>query len=272
MVDTVLYFEGDGYASYRLLRAVKNRFGKSNEIGVFEMEGSGLREVKNPSEYMLSGMPQGEPGSVICATMEGTRTILVEVQALVTQTNMNFARRTANGTDYNRVSLLIAVIEKRLGIKLGFCDAFVNVAGGMKVSEPALDLAVVLAVLSSYYNKPVEKGVICFGEVGLTGEVRAVTMAKERVAEALKLGYTACVMPLADKTSKSMQGFIIEKVKSSRAADSLKKCVQPDINNSGGRMKDKENNDAEMSVQEDRKKGMKLVGISNIRDLSSFFQ
>ena len=157
MVDTVLYFEGDNTAAYRILRAVKNRFGSTNEIGVFEMKNTGLAEVMNPSEYMLQGKPEDEPGSIIAASMEGTRTMLVEVQALVCQSNLNMPRRTAAGTDYNRVNLLMAVIEKRLGIQLSFCDAYVNVAGGMKINEPALDLAIVMALISSYKNRALSR-------------------------------------------------------------------------------------------------------------------
>ena len=195
MVDTVLYFEGENNAAYRILRSVKNRFGSTNEIGVFEMRGDGLREVPNPSEFMLQGKPEGEPGSVVAASLEGTRPILIEVQALICQTNFNMPRRTAAGTDYNRVNLLMAVLEKRAGIMLAGCDAYINVAGGMRVNEPALDLGIVLVILSSYRNRPVDSGTIVFGEVGLTGEVRAVNMAESRVAEAARMGYTACILP-----------------------------------------------------------------------------
>jgi len=199
MVDTVLYFEGDGSASYRFLRGVKNRFGSTNEIGVFEMRGSGLVEVANPSEYMLQGKPEDEPGSVVACSMEGTRPILIEVQALVCRTNFNMPRRTAAGTDYNRVNLLIAVIEKRLGLHLGDCDAYINVAGGMRINEPALDLGIVAAMLSSYRNQALDSGTICFGEVGLVGEVRAVNMAEQRVLEAAKLGFQRCILPEVNK-------------------------------------------------------------------------
>lgn len=199
MVDTVLYFEGDGSASYRFLRGVKNRFGSTNEIGVFEMRGTGLVEVANPSEYMLQGKPENEPGSVVACSMEGTRPILIEVQALVCQTNFNMPRRTAAGTDYNRVNLLMAVIEKRLGIRLGDCDAYINVAGGMRINEPALDLAIIAAILSSYRNLALDSGTICFGEVGLVGEVRAVNMAEQRVLEAAKLGFKRCILPQVNK-------------------------------------------------------------------------
>lgn len=199
MVDTVLYFEGDGSAPYRFLRGVKNRFGSTNEIGVFEMRGSGLAEVTNPSEYMLQGKPENEPGSIVACSMEGTRPILVEVQALVCQTNFNLPRRTSAGTDYNRVNLLMAVIEKRLGLRMGDCDAYINVAGGMRINEPALDLGIVAALLSSYKNTTFDGGTICFGEVGLVGEVRAVNMAEQRVLEAAKLGFTRCIFPQVNK-------------------------------------------------------------------------
>ena len=195
MVDTVLYFEGESHISYRILRAVKNRFGSTNEIGVFEMAGAGLREVKNPSEYMLEGRPEDEPGSVVTAAMEGTRPILVEVQALVSPTSFNMPRRTAAGTDYNRVTLLMAVLEKRLGISLAGCDAYVNVAGGMKITEPSLDLAIVLALLSSYRNRPLPPRTVAFGEVGLTGEIRAVNMMSARISEAAKMGYKTVIVP-----------------------------------------------------------------------------
>jgi DNA repair protein RadA/Sms len=195
MVDTVLYFEGDRYVSYRLVRSVKNRFGSTNEIGVFEMREDGLHEVQNPSEYMLSGRPEGASGSVVVCLMEGTRPMMVEVQALVCDSNFGMARRTAAGTDYNRVNLLMAVIEKREGIHLGGCDAYVNIAGGMKVSEPAMDLGIVLALVSSYRNRPVDSKTIIFGEVGLAGEVRAVSQPQLRINEAVKLGFTRCILP-----------------------------------------------------------------------------
>jgi DNA repair protein RadA/Sms len=215
MVDTVLYFEGDNYASYRVLRAVKNRFGSTNEIGVFEMQGTGLIEVKNPSEYMLNGRPEGEPGSVVSASIEGTRPILVEVQALISQSSFNMPRRTAAGTDYNRVNLLMAVLEKRLGIQLGDCDAYVNVAGGMRITEPALDLAIITAILSSFRNITIQSNTILFGEVGLTGEVRAVNMADQRVAEAAKMGFEICILPKANIGKiKAPQGMKLVGIKS----------------------------------------------------------
>lgn len=195
MVDTVLYFEGDRHASYRILRGVKNRFGSTNEIGVFEMRQEGLVEVENPSEYMLSGKPEGASGSVVACSMEGTRPILLEVQALVCHSNLGVPRRTAAGTDYNRVNLLMAVLEKRLGLSLGNCDAYVNIAGGIRMNEPAIDLGIVLAIISSYKDRPIDEKTICFGEVGLSGEVRAVSMAEQRVLEAKKLGFETCLLP-----------------------------------------------------------------------------
>lgn len=195
MVDTVLYLEGDRYASYRVLRGVKNRFGSTNEIGVFEMKGAGLVEVKNPSEYMLAGRPEGAAGSVVACSMEGTRPILIEIQALVTRSNFGMPRRTAVGCDYNRVNLLMAVLEKRLGLKLSDYDAYVNVTGGMRMNEPAVDLGIVMAIVSSYKDTPIDDHIICFGEVGLSGEVRSVTNAEQRVREAAKLGFNKCILP-----------------------------------------------------------------------------
>lgn len=189
MVDTVLYFEGDRYASYRILRAVKNRFGSTNEIGVFEMCQSGLREVPNPSEYMLDGKPKNASGSIVVCTMEGTRPLLVEIQALVCHSAFGMPRRTAAGVDYNRVNLLMAVLEKNVGVRLADQDAYINIAGGMKVSEPATDLGLVLAIISSFRNRPIAEDTICFGEVGLSGEVRSVNMVEQRIAEAHKLGF-----------------------------------------------------------------------------------
>ena len=195
MVDTVLYFEGDRHAAYRILRGVKNRFGSTNEIGDSEMRQDGLTEVENPSEFMLSGKPQGASGSVVACSMEGTRPILLEVQALVCHSNFGIPRRTAAGTDFNRVNLLMAVLEKRLGLQLGNCDAYVNIAGGIRMNEPAIDLGLVLALVSSYKDKAIDEKTICFGEVGLSGEVRAVSMAEQRVLEAKKLGFEVCILP-----------------------------------------------------------------------------
>jgi DNA repair protein RadA/Sms len=221
MVDTVLYFEGDNNAIYRILRAVKNRFGSTNEIGVFEMQDTGLVEVKNPSEYMLKGRPEGEPGSVVAASMEGTRPILVEVQALICRTSFNMPRRTAAGTDYNRVNLLMAVLEKRLGLQLSDCDAYVNVAGGMRINEPAIDLAIVAAILSSHKNVAIDNRTIIFGEVGLTGEIRAVSMAEQRVAEAAKLGFELCILPSVNKEHIRTPGIKLAGVRHVRELMSL---------------------------------------------------
>lgn len=199
MVDTVLYFEGDRHAAYRILRGVKNRFGSTNEIGVFEMRESGLEEVENPSEYMLNGKPKGASGSVVTCAMEGTRPILLEIQALVCRTNFGIPRRATAGTDYNRVNLLMAVLEKRLGFQLGDCDAYVNITGGMKMNEPPMDLGIVLALISSYKDKAIPDEAIIFGEVGLSGEVRGVNMAEQRIAEAEKLGFQICILPKGTK-------------------------------------------------------------------------
>lgn len=195
MVDAVLYFEGDRHASYRILRGVKNRFGSTNEIGVFEMREQGLVEVQNASEYMLNGRPEKASGCVVVCTMEGTRPLLVEIQALVCHSNFGIPRRQTTGTDFNRVNLLMAVLEKRSGVQLAACDAYVNITGGMKVLEPAIDLGIVLAVLSSFRNVELNPKLVAFGEVGLSGEVRAVSMAAWRVAEAEKLGFEVCILP-----------------------------------------------------------------------------
>lgn len=195
MVDTVLYFEGDKNAAYRILRSVKNRFGSTNEIGVFEMRQEGLAEVANPSEYMLTGRPEEASGSVVVCLLEGTRPILVEIQALVCDSNFGMPRRTAAGADYNRVNLLMAVLEKRAGIHLSGSDAYVNIAGGMKVNEPAMDLGIVMALVSSFRNRPMMENTIVFGEVGLAGEVRAVSQPQIRINEAVKLGFENCILP-----------------------------------------------------------------------------
>ncbi len=201
MVDTVLYFEGDRHASYRILRAVKNRFGSTNEIGVFEMCNTGLEEVKNPSEYMLNGRPEDASGSVVACSMEGTRPILVEIQALVCQSNFGIPRRTAVGTDFNRVNLLMAVLEKKVGLRLAASDAYVNIAGGMKMTEPAIDLGICLAIVSSAKDIVIPDNVMVFGEVGLSGEIRAVNMAGQRVQEAKKLGFGTVVLPEVCRSS-----------------------------------------------------------------------
>lgn len=195
MVDTVLYFEGDRSESYRILRAVKNRFGSTNEIGVFEMRQEGLAEVPNPSEYMLEGRPTDSSGAVVACSLEGTRPIMVEVQALVNKTAFGMPRRTAAGADYNRVNLLMAVLEKRCHLPMSEYDAYVNIAGGMKMTEPAIDLAIIMAIVSSYRDVPIDEHTVFFGEVGLSGEVRAVSMAENRIKEAAKLGFTKAVVP-----------------------------------------------------------------------------
>lgn len=198
MVDTVLYFEGDRHASYRILRSVKNRFGSTDEIGVFEMVTEGLREVKNPSEFMLEGRSTDGSGSVVACAMEGTRPLLLETQALVTRSNFGMPRRTSAGVDYNRVNLLMAVLEKRLGYRLGDFDAYVNIAGGIRLNEPAVDLAVCMALVSSFKDITIDRETVLFGEVGLGGEVRAVSMADQRIREAKKLGFKKVIMPLSN--------------------------------------------------------------------------
>lgn len=219
MVDTVLYFEGDRYAAYRILRAVKNRFGSTNEIGVFEMCQTGLREVPNPSEYMLDGKPQNASGSIVVCTMEGTRPLLVEIQALVCHSAFGMPRRTAAGVDYNRVNLLMAVLEKTVGVKLSDQDAYINIAGGMKISEPAVDLGLVLSIISSFRNRPIAEDVICFGEVGLSGEVRSVNMVEQRIAEARKLGFKQCILPkVCMKNIQQVDGMQLKGVENVREA------------------------------------------------------
>lgn len=208
MVDTVLYFEGDRHASYRILRGVKNRFGSTNEIGVFEMREEGLVQVQNPSEYMLEGRPQNASGSVVACSMEGTRPLLIEIQALVCHSNFGIPRRQTTGTDFNRVNLLMAVLEKRLGVQLSGCDAYVNLTGGMKIAEPAIDLAIILAIMSSFKNTALSPKLIAFGEIGLSGEVRSVSMAAQRVAEAAKLGFDTCILPkVCLKSVKEVEGI-----------------------------------------------------------------
>lgn len=208
MVDTVLYFEGDRHASYRILRGVKNRFGSTNEIGVFEMRQNGLTEVANASEFMLNGRPKGASGSVVVCSMEGTRPILLEIQALVCKSSFGIPKRQATGTDFNRVNLLMAVLEKRVGLPMSNCDAYVNIAGGIRMMEPAIDLGIVMAVVSSFQNKPVDEKTIVFGEVGLSGEVRSVSMAEQRIAEAAKLGFTTCILPESAEESLRISGNI----------------------------------------------------------------
>lgn len=195
MVDTVLYFEGERHLSYRVLRAVKNRFGSTNEIGIFEMRDTGLNEIENPSMVLLSGRPENVPGSVIVSGIEGTRPMLLEIQALVCVTSFGMPRRMATGLDYNRITLLMAVLEKRMGMQLHTYDAYVNVAGGIKIEEPAADLGIVVSIASSFRNVAVDPYSVFIGEVGLTGEVRAVNQVDKRVIEAARAGYKACIVP-----------------------------------------------------------------------------
>ncbi len=222
MVDTVLYFEGDRHASYRVLRAVKNRFGSTNEIGVFEMQEKGLVEVTNPSEFMLDGRPENASGSIVTCSVEGTRPILIEIQALVCRSNFGFPKRQANGTDYNRVNLLMAVLEKRVGLQMGESDAYVNLAGGMRIAEPSLDLGICLALISSFKNKPISSDVIAFGEVGLSGEVRSVNMSEARVSEARKLGFKTCIVPKALESKLKNTFKDVEIIGVSSISDAMK--------------------------------------------------
>lgn len=222
MVDAVLYFEGDSSGSLRILRGQKNRFGSTNEIAVFEMCADGLRQVLNPSEMLLSGRPEDASGSVVTCAMEGTRPLLMEVQGLVTPTSFGMPRRTATGVDYNRINLLLAIIEKRLGLEMSRFDAYVNVAGGMKVAEPSMDLAIICALLSSYKNRAISEKTIIFGEVGLSGEVRAVSNAEQRISEAAKLGFTEIVMPKMNlRGFRVPEGIHISSVKNIREAASF---------------------------------------------------
>jgi DNA repair protein RadA/Sms len=199
MVDTVLYFEGERHQDFRILRAVKNRFGSTNEIGIFEMGETGLVDVINPSSRMLQHKNRDQAGSVIAGIIEGTRPMLVEVQALVCPTNFGMARRQANGMDYNRLSMLLAVLEKKVGMQLSSFDAYLNVVGGFKLVEPASDLGVVLAIASSFKNSPVDSLTVIFGEVGLTGEVRPVNQMEKRLAESHRLGFKRCIIPEGSK-------------------------------------------------------------------------
>ena len=195
MVDCVLYFEGDPNTSYRLLRAAKNRFGSTNEIGVFEMVDTGLVEVPNPSQMLLEGRPEGAPGTCVACVMEGTRPVLAEVQALVTKTTFNVPRRTADGFDFNRAVLLMAVAEKRAGMKLNMFDAYINVIGGLRLDEPGADLPVILAVASSYRDQSIPDDLVAIGEVGLTGEIRSVSHMNQRLTEVARLGFKKCIIP-----------------------------------------------------------------------------
>ena len=203
MVDTVLYFEGDGGHNFRILRAVKNRFGSTNEIGVFEMKEAGLKEVSNPSELFLSERPLQVPGSVVVCSMEGTRPIMVELQALASRSFLAVPRRTTIGVDHNRVALLVAVLEKKMGLNLFNQDIFVNVAGGVQVEEPAVDLGIIAAIASSYQDKAIDAQTVLFGEVGLAGEIRGISQAEARIKEAGKLGFKRCILPSSNSRQLS---------------------------------------------------------------------
>ena len=209
MVDTVLYFEGDSGHAYRIIRGIKNRFGPTHEIGVFEMRDTGLAEVANPSAFFLAERPEGAAGSVVVPSMEGTRPILIEVQSLVSSTSFGMPRRTAIGVDHNRVSLLTAVMDKICGIHLGSSDIFLNVAGGVKVDETAIDLGIVSAMASSFLNRPIAAGTVVFGEVGLTGEIRGISQTEVRIKEAARMGFTRCILPRTQQ-SENRQGKNIE--------------------------------------------------------------
>ena len=206
MVDTVLYFEGERHQNYRILRAVKNRFGSTNEIGVFEMTQQGLLEVGNPSALLLDSRAKNQSGSVIVASLEGTRPMLLEIQALVSPTSFGIARRMATGIDYNRLTMLMAVLEKKVGMQLYNLDAYVNVVGGIRIDEPACDLGIIASVAGSYKNKPIDSKVVVMGEVGLTGEIRPVNQVDKRISEAARLGFEKCLVPFGNK-SNSMAGF-----------------------------------------------------------------
>lgn len=219
MVDCVLYFEGDQNSSYRLLRAAKNRFGSTNEIGVFEMMDNGLSEVPNPSQMLLDGRPEGASGTCVACVMEGTRPVLAEVQALVTKTTFNVPRRAADGFDFNRAVLLMAVTEKRAGLKLNLFDAYINVIGGLRLDEPGADLPVVLAVASSYRDQPIQDDLVAIGEVGLTGEIRSVSHMNQRLVEVARLGFKQCIIP--KNTSEKLEipnGLTVYRVRNVREA------------------------------------------------------
>ena len=221
MVDTVLYFEGDSSHAYRIIRAMKNRFGPTNEIGVFEMRSNGLNEVANPSAFFLTERPEGAPGSVVVPSIEGTRPILIEIQALVNPTNFGMPRRTTIGVDHNRVALLAAVMDKMCGFRLSGHDIFINVAGGMKVDEPAVDLGIVASMASSFLDKPIDKGTVVFGEVGLAGEVRGISQMDIRIKEAARMGFVRCIIP----QTSSQNGFAEKKMECIKV-NSLKKLLE----------------------------------------------
>ena len=219
MVDCVLYFEGDPNSSYRLLRAAKNRFGSTNEIGVFEMGDRGLAEVPNPSQMLLEGRPEGAPGTCVACIMEGTRPVLAEVQALVSKTSFNVPRRTADGFDFNRAALLLAVAEKRAGLKLSMFDAYINVIGGLRLDEPGADLPIVLAVASSYRDSAISDDLVAIGEVGLTGEIRNVSNLAQRLSEVTRLGFKKCIIPRnAPEKLEIPTGLTVYRVRNIREA------------------------------------------------------
>ena len=219
MVDCVLYFEGDANSSYRLLRAAKNRFGSTNEIGVFEMADTGLIEVPNPSQMLLEGRPEGASGTCVACVMEGTRPVLAEVQALVSKTSFNVPRRTADGFDFNRAALLLAVAEKRAGMKLSVFDAYINVIGGLRLDEPGADLPVVLAVASSYRDQVIADDLVAIGEVGLTGEIRSVSNMNQRLAEVTRLGFKKCIIPKKGSDKLEIpEGLTVYRVRNLREA------------------------------------------------------
>lgn len=214
IVDCVLYFEGDPNSSYRLLRGAKNRFGSTNEIGVFEMADTGLVDVPNPSQMLLEGRPDGASGTCVACVMEGTRPLLAEVQALVAKTSFNVPRRTADGFDFNRAALLLAVAEKRAGMKLSAFDAYINIIGGLHLDEPGADLPVILAVASSYRDKPIDSDLVAIGEVGLTGEIRTVSNLSQRLSEAARLGFQKCIIPKVNANHLTIPaGLTVYKVK-----------------------------------------------------------
>lgn len=224
MVDTVLYFEGDRHLSFRILRAVKNRFGSTNEIGIFEMRDSGLEEVDNPSSMMLSGRQGNVPGSVVVSSIEGTRPMLIEIQALVCASNFGVPRRMATGLDYNRITMLMAVLEKRVGMQLYNYDAYVNVVGGIKIDEPACDLGIVCAIASSFRNQSANSGFVMIGEIGLTGEIRAVSQIEKRIMEAGRIGFTGCIIPSGNmRIARQIKGLGDFEIK---AADSVPDALE----------------------------------------------
>ena len=217
MVDAVLYFEGERNTELRILYGQKNRFGSTNEIAVFRMEAEGLEEVKNPSEFLLSGRALSSPGSVVSSAMEGTRPLLMEIQGLLVPTSFGIPRRTANGMDYNRLNMLLAIMERRLGMECSKYDAYINITGGMRISEPAVDLAVILALISGYRNIPIPEDIMVFGEVGLSGEIRAVSQSRQRIEEAKRLGFQRVVLP-AYNFQKDSKGIELIPVKNIREA------------------------------------------------------